>query len=69
MPSAICIQVGKRIRTMRRSRGWRQIDLSAHAKISVTHISAVERGTRELCLGHLARIARAFGVPPAELLR
>lgn len=69
MSSNICVQVGKRIRTLRRRKGWRQIDLAAHAEVSKTHITEVERGKRELCLNTLERIARALEVHPADLLR
>lgn len=62
-------QVGRRIRTLRRKRGWRQIDLAAHAEITSTYLSRVERGTKELCLLTLERIAVALDVSPAELLR
>jgi len=43
-PSAL---VGK-IRDLRRQRGWRQIDLAAHAELSKTHICELEVGRREV---------------------
>jgi transcriptional regulator with XRE-family HTH domain len=36
--------VGLAIRRIRRHRGWRQVDLATHAKVSQTTVSLIERG-------------------------
>ena len=69
MAENICVKLGRRIRGLRRRRGWRQIDLAEHAQLSMTHISDLERGQREICLLTLERIAIALEVTPSELLR
>jgi len=65
----ICIRMGKRIRQLRRNRGMRQIDLTEKADISVTHLSDLENGRREIGLIMIHRLANAFDVHPADLLK
>jgi len=65
----ICIRVGKRIRQLRRNRGMRQIDLTEKADISVTHLSDLENGRREIGLLMIEKLAKAFDVHPADLLK
>jgi len=69
MATAICIQLGKRIQKLRRARGWRQIDLAAHAELSKTHVSDLERGYREVGLLALLRIAHALDMKMSDLLK
>jgi transcriptional regulator with XRE-family HTH domain len=69
MANAVCKRLGKRIRTLRRARGWRQIDLAAHAELSKTHVCELEVGKREIGLNALCRIAVALDVKLAELLK
>ena len=64
----ICIELGIKIRELRRARGWRQIDLAAHAELSKTHVSELESGKRELGVRTLERVARALDVKSWELL-
>lgn len=61
--------LGRRIRLLRRARGWRQIDLAAHAELSKTHICELELGKREIGLVTLERIAVALDTQPSELLQ
>jgi transcriptional regulator with XRE-family HTH domain len=69
MATAICIQLGKRIQKLRRARGWRQIDLAAHAELSKTHVSDLERGYREIGLLALRRVAHALDMKMSDLLK
>ena len=69
MATDICVRLGRRIRELRKSRGWRQIDLAAHAEISKNHISELERGSREIGLRNLAAIATALDTTPDALLK
>lgn len=54
---------------MRRARGWRQIDLAAHAELSKTHINELEAGKREIGLRALERLAAALDLKVSELMR
>jgi transcriptional regulator with XRE-family HTH domain len=69
MSSDVCIQVGERIRKLRKKNGWRQIDLAEHSGIHEVHISDLERGVREVGLHHLAALAGAFGLSLSEFLK
>jgi len=62
-------RLGKKIQQLRQGRGWRQIDLAAHAELSKTHICQVELGRRELGIAALQRIAASFELKASELLR
>jgi transcriptional regulator with XRE-family HTH domain len=68
MASGIRVLLGERIRNIRRKRGWRQIDLAAHAELSKTHICDIETGKRELGIDALKRIAEAFDKTLSQLL-
>ena len=69
MATEIRAALGKKIRALRRARGWRQIDLAAHAELSKTHVCELEVGKREIGLLALERIAVALEVKPSELLK
>ena len=69
MPSDVCVQLGERIRDLRKKRSWRQIDLAEQSGIHEVHISDLERGTREVGLRHLAALAAAFEMSLSEFLK
>ena len=69
MAPDVCVLFGMRMRQMRKAKGWRQIDLAAHAGIGKNHISELERGTREICLRNLVALAGALEVTPDVLLK
>jgi transcriptional regulator with XRE-family HTH domain len=68
MASGVRVQLGKRIRDLRRARGWRQIDLAAHAELSKTHVCDLETGKREVGLDALKRIAESLDKTLSQLL-
>lgn len=61
--------VGERIKHLRLTKQWRQIDLAQHSGVHEVHISDLERGTREPGLRTLSKIASALDVTLSELLR
>jgi transcriptional regulator with XRE-family HTH domain len=69
MATDICIRLGKKIRELRRQRGWRQIDLAAHAELSKTHINELEAGKREVGLKALERLAEALDLKISDLMK
>jgi transcriptional regulator with XRE-family HTH domain len=69
MASDISIRLGRQIRELRRQRGWRQIDLAAHAELSKTHISELENGKREVGLHTLERLSEALDVKISILMQ
>jgi len=58
----VCVKVGKRIRELRRERGWSQVYLGVHSGVSKTFICNVERGDKEPCLKTLEILAQSFGI-------
>jgi transcriptional regulator with XRE-family HTH domain len=62
--------IGMRLRQIRRARGLTQREVAKGAKVAKNYITMLETGWRKSCsLSVLRRIAKALGVPPAELLR
>ncbi len=69
MASDICVGLGERIRQLRNERGWRQIDLAEEAGVHENYVSDLEFGRKEICLRTLQRIAVAFEIKVAALLK
>lgn len=69
MPRDVCVLLGKRIRELRKARGWRQLDLAEQAGINENYVSDLELGRKEVCLRTLAILAKALGLKLDELLR
>lgn len=58
---------GLRLRELRIERGLSQEELGLLAELDRTYISGIERGTRNVGLINVFRIAKALNVPPAAL--
>jgi len=57
------------LKTKRENRGLTQIDLAKRAKVSQAYVASLEAGSKKNpSLAVLRRIAKALGVPVAELL-
>jgi len=66
---ALLLAVGKRVRTLRRAKGWTQTDMAVVLDMNRGHISDIERGKREAGLITLQIIARGLGTTMARILR
>jgi len=62
------LELGRRIKMLRVSRGLTLKDLEERGGISATHVSEIERGKASPTVGALGRIARALGLRPATLV-
>ena len=60
--------VGKRIKELRKERGYTQEVLAEIAGLSVDHISHIETGNTKMSLNVLVKIANAFRVSTDKLL-
>jgi len=67
MASDICVLLGKRSGATH-GQGWRQIDLAQHSGVHEVHVSDLERGTREIGLRTLKKIADALDTTASDLL-
>lgn len=61
--------VGKRIRDLRKAKGWTQEQLAEAASLHYSYIGGVERGDRNISLETLGKIISAFDVPAIEIFR
>ena len=59
--------IGKRIRSLRKTKGWSQEFLAEHSDLSYKFIGEVERGVVNPSLETLVSIAGGLGVEVAEL--
>jgi transcriptional regulator with XRE-family HTH domain len=62
-------QVGINVRRLREGRELSQEELAFEAELHRTYISGVERGVRNPTVTVVAKIAKALGVTPDQLLR
>jgi transcriptional regulator with XRE-family HTH domain len=60
-------EVGRRIRELRKSRGWSQEMLGEVADLHPTYVGGIERGERNVALENLAQLATAFGLSLSQL--
>lgn len=65
----LLVHLGKRIKALRKAKGWTQTDLAVHLDMNRGHISDIERGKREVGLITLQVIARGLDTTMAKLLR
>jgi transcriptional regulator with XRE-family HTH domain len=65
----LCVLLGRRIRVLRKAKGWRQIDLAQHSGVHEVHISDLERGTREAGVRTLQRIAESLETTVSDLFK
>lgn len=59
---------GSRVRAVRNDRGLSQERLAELADLSRDYVGSVERGERDVSMSTMLKLARALGVPLAELL-
>lgn len=58
---------GRRMRALRHARGFSQEELAHRAGMHATYLGGIERGERNPALLNIGRLARALGLPLAEL--
>lgn len=59
---------GQALRRLRLGKGLSQEDLAARAGIHRTYVGDVERGTRNIALVNMTRLAHALQIPLSELV-
>jgi transcriptional regulator with XRE-family HTH domain len=64
----ICVRLGKRIRALRKAKGWNQDDLALHMGLGRTYISNVERGRKNPSLRTLEILAVGFKMSLIQFL-
>jgi len=64
----ICVRFGKRIRALRKRKGWTQVYMAEHVGIDRSFISDLENGRKEVCIRNLELLATAFGITVSKLM-
>ena len=59
---------GDKIRELRKQKGFSQERLAFKSGLHRTYISDIERGSRNVSLKNIEKIAKALGVSPKSLL-
>lgn len=60
--------VGARVRELREAKGWSQEELGFEAGLHRNYVGGIERGERNVAIVNIAKLAKALGVRPRELL-
>jgi transcriptional regulator with XRE-family HTH domain len=63
------IAFGKRVRELREARDWTQERLAEESGMNWLQVGHIERGASDPKLSTIVKLAKALGVPAAELLR
>ena len=66
---ALLSAVGRRLRTLRKQKGWTQTDMAVVLDLNRGHISDIELGKREVGLITLQIIARGLNTTMAGILK
>lgn len=61
-------KLGARIQKLRQEKGLSQEDLAFESDLHRTYISHVERGSRNITVIGLCKVAKGLGMKPAEVL-
>ena len=69
MATDICVRFGKRIRDLRKMRGWTQVYMATHTGLGSVYISRLEHGKKEPGLRTIEILAISFDLTPAQLFR
>ena len=61
-------EVGRKVRELREARGWSQEELGFEAGLHRNYIGGIERGERNVAIVNIAKLAKALGTRPCDLL-
>jgi len=62
-------KLGQRVRTLRKKGGWSQEGFAYEKKFGRAFMSALENGKKDVRFSTLCKLAKAFDVTLAELMR
>ena len=69
MPTKLAKAFGAALRDYREKRDMSLLDLSLESDVHRTYIWELEHGRKNVSLETVYRLAKALGVPPAELIK
>ena len=65
--NAICIEIGKRIRALRKEQGLTQEAFASMVRIDRSYMVTIEHGRRKMTINTLARVCAGLGITLSEL--
>ena len=65
--SDVLKRFGKRVRKLRKAKGFSQEAFAAHCGLDRTYIGGIERGERNVALRNIEVIAKALGMTVSKL--
>jgi len=66
--SEAAVELGRRVRALRREQGYSQEAFAAACGIDRSYAGRIERGERNVTLSMILRLSSTLGVDPAELV-
>lgn len=64
----ITVRFGRRLQTLRKAKGWTQVQMADLMGIDRSYISDMERGKKNVCLPTLEVFAKGFGISIGKLI-
>ncbi len=68
IPKEIKRWVGAKVRELREAKGWSQEELGFKSGLHRNYVGGIERGERNVAIVNLAKLAKALGVRPSDLV-
>jgi transcriptional regulator with XRE-family HTH domain len=68
MPEDLLVRLGDRIRTLRKKRGWTQVEMAEKVGIDRSFLADVERGKRNVSILNVELMAKGLKVSLSQLL-
>ena len=68
MAEDVRARFGRRLRRLRRGRGWTQVELAEKLGLDRSYLADIERGRRNVSLMNLEIIAKGFELSLSQLL-
>ena len=69
MSTDIRVRLGNRVRSLRRERGWTQVEMAEMLGVDRSYLSEIETGKKDPSLRVLKTIADGFKITLSRLLR
>lgn len=63
----LLLRLGKRIRSLRKERGWSQEEFAHRSGLNRSYMSDIEGGKSDISISRLLKVARGFGITISEL--
>jgi transcriptional regulator with XRE-family HTH domain len=67
MPADLLVRLGARIRTLRKKRGWTQVEMAEKVGIDRSFLADVERGKRNVSILNVELMAKGLKVSLSQL--